>query len=309
MRSIFSAATQEAARLNRLDTYFIVAALAVLLLVTYLVVYTSLKFRDKGNGIEPKQESTNLRLEMLMIGGPTVLVVGFFFLTITTTSAILPPAGTTTPVVLITGHQWWWEFRYPGTNVQTANEVHLPVGQRLLVVGTSADVVHDWWVPSFGLKMDLIPGLRNHVWVTIKKPGIYEGACSEFCGQQHAWMRIRVVAQMPADYARWLQAAARPAVAAPSDSLARVGGALFAHYACSSCHQVRGTLAAGQQGPDLTHFGSRSTMLAGLLPNTPQNVTRWLTDPQAVKPGAHMPRFIFGRDSIQALTAYLTQLK
>jgi cytochrome c oxidase subunit 2 len=308
MRSIFSSATKEAERLFALDLYFMLAALAVLLLVAGLVVYTSLKYRDKGDGVEPAQESTNLPLEMLMIGGPAVLVVIFFFLTIRTSSAILPPAGSTTPAVVITGHQWWWEATYPGTQVKTANEIHLPVGQRLLIVGTSADVIHDWWLPAFGEKMDVIPGRRNHVWVTIKEPGIYEGACSEFCGQQHAWMRIRVVAQTPADYTRWLAAAARPATPS-ADAQALAGGALFAHYACSSCHQIRGTQAHGQQGPDLTHFGSRRTMLAGLLANTPANVNRWLTDPQAVKPGAHMPRFIFGQDSIRALTAYLTQLK
>lgn len=308
MHSIFSAATQEAERLHALDLYFLLAAGAVLLLVVGLVVYTSLKFRDKGDGVEPPQESANLPLEMLMIGGPAVLVIIFFILTIRTSSAVLPPVGAATPAVIVTGHQWWWEASYPGTRVQTANEIHLPVGQRLLIVGTSADVIHDWWLPAFGEKMDLLPGRRNHVWVTIKKPGVYEGACSEFCGQQHAWMRIRVVAHAPADYARWLAAAARPA-SPPTETQARAGSALFAHYACSSCHQIRGTLARGQQGPDLTHFGSRRTMLAGLLPNTPANVRRWLTDPQAVKPGAHMPRFIFGQDSIRALAAYLTQLK
>lgn len=308
MRSIFSSATLEAERLHTLDVYFIIAALGIFLLVAALVVYNSVKFMDKGDGHEPEQTSSNLKLEAAMIGGPTILVVLFFFLTVNTTRAILPPEGQRTPAVRIIGHQWWWEAAYPGTDVKTANEIHLPVGQPLLIEGTSADVIHDWWVPSFGEKMDVLPGRKNHVWVTIKQPGVYEGACNEFCGQQHAWMRIRVVAQTPADYARWLRATDQPAPP-PTEVLAQRGAALFAHYACSSCHQIKGTAAHGHQGPELTHFASRRTMLAGLLPNTPANVNRWLTDPQAIKPGAHMPRFIFRQDSIRALTAYLTQLK
>lgn len=308
MPSILSSATEEAERLHTLDVYFLVAAMAIFLLVASLTTYFSIKYRDKGDGVEPEQISSNLRLEAVMFGGPLLLVIFFFVLVVRVTGNVLPSAKHVTPTVFITGHQWWWEASYPGTTAKTANEIHLPVGQRLLIQGTSADVIHDWWVPSFGEKMDVIPGLKNHLWVTIKKPGVYEGACNEFCGYQHAWMRIRVVAHTPADYNQWLRASAQPA-ASPRGSQAVAGGALFAHYACSSCHQIRGTAAHGLQGPDLTHFASRKTMLAGLMENNPENLTRWLSNPQAVKPGAHMPRFIFGQDTIQALTAYLSQLK
>ena len=308
MRSVFASATEEAERLHTLDVYFVVAAMGVFLLVAALTTYFSIKFKDKGDGAEPEQISSNLKWEAVMFGGPLLLVIFFFVLVVRVTGDVLPPAKHDVPAVLVTGHQWWWEASYPGTTAKTANEIHLPVGKRLLIQGTSADVIHDWWVPSFGEKMDVIPGLKNHVWVTIKKPGIYEGACNEFCGHQHAWMRIRVVAHTPADYQRWLHASAQPA-AAPRGAQAVAGGALFQHYACSSCHQIRGTAARGLQGPDLTHFASRQTMLAGLMENNPENLSRWLTNPQAVKPGAHMPRFIFGQDTIQALTAYLSQLK
>ena len=172
----------------------------------------------------------------------------------------------------------------------------------------AADVIHDWWVPALGGKMDMIPGMDNYLWLTIDKPGIYEGACSEFCGQQHAWMRIRVIAQSPEDYQLWLRDEAA-AAETPADTLARAGAVLFQEATCSSCHRVRGTGANGLQGPDLTHFASRQTMLAGMMPNNFANVENWLTDPQKVKPGAHMPRFIFTQDSIRALTAYLEQLK
>jgi cytochrome c oxidase subunit 2 len=209
---------------------------------------------------------------------------------------------------VITGHQWWWEAVYPGSKVTTANEIHLPTGRKLLLQLNSADVIHDWWVPSFGAKMDMIPGMNNFLWVTIDKPGIYEGTCSEFCGEQHAWMRIMVVAQTPDDYNKWLVAHTIKAKV-PVDSLAKIGEGIFMNSSCSSCHSIQGTIAAGMEGPNLTHFASRQTMLSGMMDNNPGNLEKWLTDPQKIKPGAHMPRFIFSKDSVRAITAYLTQLK
>lgn len=223
-------------------------------------------------------------------------------------NAVLPDRGNHSPDIIITGHQWFWEAAYPGTTITTANEIHLPVGRRLLLQLDAADVIHDWWVPALGGKMDMIPGMNNYLWLTINQAGVYDGACSEFCGQQHAWMRIRVIAQSPADFALWLKQEASTAQT-PQDTLASAGAVLFLESTCSSCHRVKGTAAAGMTGPDLTHFGSRQTMLTGMMANDSSNVTRWLSDPQQVKPGAHMPRFIFAKESIRALTAYLEQLK
>ncbi|HEX3934727.1 MAG TPA: c-type cytochrome, partial [Puia sp.] len=143
---------------------------------------------------------------------------------------------------------------------------------------------------------------------TITRPGIYEGSCSEFCGQQHAWMRIKVFAQSAADYQSWLKNRALSSIT-PLDTLAEAGKALFINASCSSCHRISGTPANGVKGPDLTHFASRTTMLSGMMSNTPANINNWLTDPQKIKPGAHMPRFIFSKDSIRAITAYLSELK
>jgi cytochrome c oxidase subunit 2 len=307
-QSIFEPASPQAEKILGLTYAFIIAALGVLLLVISLTVYIAIKFGKKGNNIEPRQVSSNRKLEIAMIAGPLLLVIGFFVWSVNVVSAVLPDKGLQKPDIIITGHQWWWQAEYPGTKVTTANEIHLPVGKKLLLQLDAADVIHDWWVPALGGKMDMIPGRSNYLWVTITKQGIYDGACSEFCGQQHAWMRIKVVAQSPADYKAWLNAHALASVI-PTDTVARAGAALFMNASCSSCHHISGTAANGLQGPDLTHFASRSTMLAGMMDNTPVNVDKWLTDPQKVKPGAHMPRFIFSKDSIQAITAYLSQLK
>ena len=307
-QSIFDAASPQARSIRDLTTGYIVAAMGILLLVVALTIYICIKYRAKPGDKTPEQKTTKRKLEYVMIGVPFLLVMFFFFWSVRTMSAVLPDQGSHKPDIIITGHQWWWEAAYPGTKVVTANEIHLPVGKTILLQLKAGDVIHDWWVPALGGKMDMIPGMNNHLWITIDKPGDYEGACAEFCGQQHAWMRIKVVAQTQAGYSQWLSAHALPAII-PADTLARAGSALFMKASCASCHHIAGTVANGLEGPDLTHFASRKTMLAGLMDNTPDNVTKWITDPQKIKPGAHMPRFIFAADSIKVLTAYLTSLK
>ncbi|WP_428328009.1 cytochrome c oxidase subunit II [Mucilaginibacter sp.] len=307
-QSIFDSASPQAQKINGLDYGFIIAASCILFLIISLTLFITIRYRYKKGSREPEQTAGNRKLEILMVGIPLILVIGFFFWSLNIMGAILPDRGNHKPDVIITGHQWWWQATYPGTSINAANEIHLPVGKKILMQLEAADVIHDWWVPSLGGKMDMIPGMHNYLWVTIDKPGIYEGACSEFCGQQHAWMRIRVVAQTLTDYKKWLAEHALNA-AKPTDTLAKLGAALFMNASCSSCHSIRGTSANGMQGPDLTHFGSRQTMLTGMMDNTTENINKWLTNPQKVKPGAHMPRFIFGPDSVRALTAYLNQLK
>jgi cytochrome c oxidase subunit 2 len=306
--SIFDAASPEAERIRGLTNGFLVAAAAILLLVILLTVFIAVRYQRSRRPGEPEQVSGNRHLEVAMIGVPLLLVIGFFFWSMRTMSVVLPDRGDRRPDVIITGRQWFWQAAYPGTSVITANEIHLPVGKQLLLQLNSADVIHDWWVPAFGGKMDMIPGMDNYLWVTIRDTGVYEGACSEFCGQEHAWMRIRVVAQSPGDYARWLTMEATSA-AAPTEGSAKAGAALFMSSTCGSCHRVAGTAASGVIGPDLTHFAIRQTMLAGMEINDSAGVADWITDPQLVKPGAHMPRFILAPDSIRALTAYLEQLK
>ena len=308
IQSIFDSASPQAEKINRLGYGFLMAATGILLLVIVLTVYITIKFRSKENTAEPRQITGNRNLEIIMVGFPMILVIVFFFWSLNVMNAVNPDRGNHKPDVVITGHQWWWEAAYPGLSVMVANEIHLPTGRKLLLQLNSADVIHDWWVPSFGAKMDMIPGLDNFLWITINKPGIYEGTCSEFCGEQHAWMRIMVVAQTPTDYNKWLLAHTIKATI-PNDSLAHIGEGIFMNASCGNCHSIQGTVAAGMEGPNLTHFASRHTMLSGIMDNNPQNVEKWLTDPQKVKPGAHMPRFIFGKDSVRALTAYLTQLK
>jgi cytochrome c oxidase subunit II len=221
-----------------------------------------------------------------------------------TRSTAAPAPGTTAMTIHVIGHQWWWEVRYDGTDVVTANEIHIPIKTRVDVLLSTADVIHSFWIPELNRKTDMIPGLHNRQLLIANKPGVYRGQCSEFCGLQHAHMAVEVVAQTRGDYEAWLHHQEQPAKASSSR-----GAQLFQQQACSGCHQIRGTPAHGDVGPDLTHFASRSTIAALTIPNTPANVRYWIQHPQEVKPGNKMPDLQLSNADWNALAAYLETLR
>jgi cytochrome c oxidase subunit II len=208
-----------------------------------------------------------------------------------------PPADAATGALTIrvTGHQFWWEVRYPGTRAVTANEIHIPVRTNVIVLVHSADVIHSFWVPELNRKIDMLPDQVNRVELYADEPGRYRGQCAEFCGLQHAHMGLYVFAQAPTAFRAWLARESRPARQAPQ---------LFVSH-CGSCHTIRGTDADGRTGPDLTHVGSRTSLAALTIPNTPARMTQWIRDPQAVKPGSLMPKVRLTRWQVAALVRYL----
>jgi cytochrome c oxidase subunit 2 len=306
-QSVLVPASTESAEINKLFGRYAIAAAILLVFVSFLIIYICIRYRDKPENPVPRQFSRNNRLELLMFLVPTVLILSFFILTVRTIQRVMRPAEGQ-PEVIITGHQWWWEVYYPATGVRAANEIHLPVNRNLLLELHSADVIHDWWVPEFGNKMDVIPGRNNHLWLNITKQGAYTGACSEFCGSEHAWMRIKVFAEEETVYQSWLKTNVRNANL-PEDQQAMSGMLLFQSRSCGSCHRISGTAAVAGIGPDLSHLFSRSTMLSGMMPMNADNLHAWISDPQAVKPDAKMPNFIYSKDSVDAIVHYLTQLK
>src|SRR5262249_15341928 len=142
----------------------------------------------------------------------------------------------------VIGHQWWWEVRYPQLGITTANEIHIPAGQTVDVHLTTADVIHSFWVPEIAPKLDLINGMTNTLVLQDVQPGEYRGQCAEFCGLQHALMAMLVIAEPPAAFNTWAAGQQQPA-AAPSDSQAQQGQAVFLSQQCTYCHTVRGTSA------------------------------------------------------------------
>lgn len=310
LQSMLHPSSQQAHHIYRLFSAYNAAAFSMLGFVILLTTYICIKYaKRKDNNRQPAQFKGSLKMEALMIGIPALLVAYFFYRAITTMRQVEPAvAGPVTPDVIVTGHQFWWQVQYPQARVTTANEVHLPVGKKLIIELHSADVIHSWWVPELGNKMDLLPGKTNYLTLTIDKPATYAGVCSEFCGNQHAWMRLDIVAQDAAAYTAWLVANGKP-VTPVTDALAVKGAAIFQAATCAGCHQVQGTAAHQEEGPDLTHLFSRTNLLAGMLPMNKENLFKWISNPQAVKPGSYMPGFIFSKDTLEALVHYMTQLK
>jgi cytochrome c oxidase subunit 2 len=190
----------------------------------------------------------------------------------------------------------------------TANEIHVPVGRPVSLELRAQDVIHSFWVPNLAGKKDLLPGYVQSAWFRADRAGTYRGQCAEFCGAQHAKMGLVVIADPPARYEAWASQSRKPA-SPPVDAVQRQGEVVFLSGSCAMCHTIAGTRAGSRTGPDLTHVGSRLTLAAGTLPNTPENLARWITDPQRVKPGTRMPATQLPPRDLAALVMYLEALK
>lgn len=212
--------------------------------------------------------------------------------------------------IVVIGHQWWWQFRYKSANpsqiFDTANEVHIPVGQPVRFEVETVDVIHSFWIPALGDKIDLIPGQTNETWLEASQPGVYRGQCSEYCGRQHAHMAVTVVADTPEDFEAWRVAQLRPAK--PQAGALASAQTLFVAR-CGACHTVRGASAGGRLGPDLTHLMSRRSIAADTLPNTLAYLSGWIADPQAIKPGAKMPVLELSAPELSTIRQYLETLE
>ena len=297
--------------LNRaiLSVYAIItwAVIGIALVVFATLGWVLLRYRERPGAAAPAQTRGHTLLEigwtiapalvLLVIAIPTLQVI------FRTQAATRPPGALE---ITVRGWQWWWEFRYPQLGVVTANELHLPVGRPVHFTLEGPDVIHSFWIPSLGGKRDVVPGRRNTLRMTPEAPGEYWGQCAEFCGVAHASMGMRVVVDTAENFERWAAAQQAPA-AEPSEATA-AGRDLYARLACVGCHTIRG-VSAGVLGPDLTHFGSRRTVGAGMWPNTVDNVAAWLKDPPALKPGAKMPNLGLTHEQATAIAAYLLELK
>ena len=285
-------------------------ATVVVLVVSALVLAGALRRPRPEPGL---LERGGEGLRWIVIGGivvPTVILVVVLILTVTTQSAIATPAGADL-TVRVTGRQWWWEVRYlnqsPSLIATTANEIHIPVGRPVRLEVVSGDVIHSFWIPELAGKTDLIPGQENVMWLEADRPGVYHGQCAEYCGLQHAKMGMEVVAESPDAFARWLERQRAPA-AASAGTDAAAGAQVFATTACALCHTVRGTMAGGRLGPDLTHVAGRRTIAAGTVANSRGNLLGWIENPQAFKPGTLMPAVPLDGRALGDLITYLQSL-
>ena len=269
---------------------------------------------DEPSTTDAPERDTGAGLAPWLVGGGVVLplvVIGVVLAATVVGMRATPTAADGDGLVIeVTGHQWWWEVHYPEAGVETANEIRIPVGEPVTFHLTSGDVIHSFWVPSLGGKLDAMPEDVNTLVLQADEAGEYGGDCAEFCGLQHARMGITVFAEPRADFDRWLADRAQPATQ-PTGQAAQRGQEVFRSADCARCHTIAGTTADGDEGPDLTHLASRQTLGAGVLENTPENLRAWISDPHEFKPGLDMPPFDDDLTDAQLadLVAYLQELQ
>ncbi|HVW10056.1 MAG TPA: c-type cytochrome [Bryobacteraceae bacterium] len=296
--------------------------LGIIFIAVIVMAFIPLGRRHRGIEQEPLEHThrpsaaTERKLAIVVssaVGATVLVLLGLVVVSVLVGKSISNagvPADALT--VEVTGNQWWWYVRYLNDDaskiVVTANELHIPVGRPVVIRGTSNDVIHSFWIPGLQGKRDLIPSRVNMEWIVADHPGRFRGQCAEFCGLQHAHMAMWVVAEPETAFDAWMSHQTEDAVPPATDDLRR-GQQVFLSSTCVFCHHIQGTDAAGQVGPDLTHFGSRLTIAAGTLPNNKGNLAGWIADPQSIKPGTKMATVPVKSEDMQPLIDYLESLQ
>ena len=318
-QSALDSAGMQANRLEDLWWMFFYITAAVYLIVMAVLLVAILRTRKVTERTAPEikpDENRERRAGNVVKAAVAITVITLFALMVTsfrTGRAINSLQTAPNPLsIKITGNQWWWNITYvdaaPTNNIQTANELHLPVGRPVKLELTSTDVIHSFWLPNMHGKKDLIPNYPTTFYFEPDTIGTYTGQCAEFCGYQHAKMRFNVVVESQEDFDKWV-AAQRTTPPPPSNDVLQKGQQIFLTSTCIQCHAIQGTLANGSVGPNLTHVASRTFLAAGSLPNTEANLRNWITDPQKIKPGNRMPMNTFSDEDLNALVAYIESLK
>jgi len=266
--------------------------------------------RGRHSGPQPPDARQDERF--IWLGGllmPVLVLAVLAVVTVSTTRHLRPEDANAVRIDVV-GKRWWWDVRYPDQKVASANEIHVPVGRPVDISLSSSDVIHSFWVPELAGKLDMVPGQVSHLRFTTTKAGVYRGECAEYCDIGHANMAFTVIAEPPENYERWLARGASTSGETPTAELAARGEVVFLRESCAGCHTVKGTGAKGTRGPELSDFGSRKTIAAATVPNTPENLRDWVRDPASIKPGVLMPPTPqISDDELEALVAYLGGLR
>jgi cytochrome c oxidase subunit 2 len=296
----------EAARVATLFWVMVAGAALIWVAVIGLAIYVT--------RVSPGARREESGMRLIVWGGtvfPTLVLAALLTYGLTMLAELRAPAEGLR--IAVSGERFWWRVRYGVGNesagaaaVESANELRLPAGVRTELVLESPDVIHSLWIPSLAGKVDMIPGRSNRMVVEPTRPGRYRGVCAEFCGTAHGLMALDVVVMVPEDFERWLAGQAE-SVSQAGD---HPGRGHFLANGCGACHQVRGTEAEGQVGPDLTHVGGRASIGAGLWPTTVESLVRFISETDRAKPGVQMPAFgMLPEGDVRAIAEWLESLK
>jgi len=311
--TIFAPASTPAEAIAGLSFLVLGVTATIFVVVCGLLVYTLVRFRrTTDEGDEPPQVYGSNQVELAWTVVPMLIVVVLFLATARVITRVQRADRPDNAIAVVAiGHQFWWEYRYPGLDVVTANELHVPVSDPehptpTFITLLSADTDHSFWVPRLAGKTDLIPNQINSTWLEPTETGLFLGQCAQYCGTQHAKMLIRVYVDARSAFDRWITEQRRPS---QTDDSVSSGRRIFQTTSCINCHTIAGTAANGRVGPDLTHLMSRETIASGVVENTPENLRRWIRNPDDIKPGARMPPMNLTARELDAVTAYLASLR
>lgn len=295
----------------------------IYLIVQFLIIFSAIRFRRRSEALPPQFHGNNT-LEIGWTIAPAVVLLVILYATVQTLGVTRYAGQTSEIEVDVIGHQWWWEYRYTKQDVITAADLVVPVNTPIHLRIWSEDVIHSFWVPQLAGKTDanpinmlnestVGPGVKQlNSWFLATQTGIFEGQCAEYCGEQHAIMRMRVIVVEKAEWDAWVKRNAAPAQPAATGFAIDRGKAFFLdeRNLCVSCHTVKGTTAQGKVGPNLSNIGSRKEIGAGALDNSPENLRAWIRNAPEIKSGIKMPAFPQISDAeLDALVAYLWSLK
>jgi len=312
--NIFAPDSTPAHSIFRLSMFGLEVEGAIFVVVFSLLAYAVVKFRQRkgDDDLEPPQVYGSNQMELAWTVLPVLIVVVLFLSTAQVIHRVQDAKRPDDAIqVTVTAHQFWWEYSYTQYDFVASNELHVPVSDPHHPTPTyltllSADVDHSFWVPRLAGKTDLIPNHPNSMWIDPQETGLFLGQCAQYCGVQHAKMLLRVYVQNRPDFDRWVHEQQQPAVSDPSVAAGRT---MFQAKLCFICHTIRGTPAAGKVGPDLTHLMSRDTIGSGAVPNTPENLRKWIRNPGTFKPGSLMPPQDLTDQQLDQIAAYLETLR
>lgn len=304
-QSVFSALGPVSSRIAWLTWIMIIAAALILVLICVLTLIAIAGPDSWRNRLRSEKNIVLGGIAFPIVTLSALLIYGFWV-----AQASEPLVWSENPLrISVVGEQWWWRVVYShgdGSVTESANELRIPIGRPIEIKLRTADVIHSFWLPAYAGKVDMIPGRVNTLHFQADKPGIVTGQCAEYCGGAHALMSFYTVAMPASEYEAWLAKERSDATAARD----KAGEELFISSGCGGCHTVRGTLANGKIGPDLTHVGGRLSLGAGIFPNTQHAFVSWIGRHQSIKPENLMPPFgIFSENELQALAVYLNGLE
>lgn len=300
-------------RLGSLWEIFLFTTGAVWVVVLLFLLYAIWRGRRRAEAdVSESSQRADTRYVSIAVALSTVILFGLLAASVATGRVVAPHGDGATREIRVNGHQWWWEFQYlhprPDQIVVTANELHLPAGEKIKLILKSSDVIHSFWIPNLNGKHDLIPGKTSNFVIQADRPGIYRAQCAEFCGMQHAKMAFIVVVEPKEKFEQWYRQQLLPAPI-PKTADEQRGQQVFLGSTCVMCHAIKGTPAGARTGPDLTHVGSRLTLGAASIPNTRGHRAGWIANAQSIKPGVLMPPSNLSPDDLNALMVYLESLK